>query len=170
MNNIIKYGAIGVGAYLLYRNFFQGVTIDFPSLNPIPAGNAGQTSSIPSISPGITNNNNRPIRDKILAMAIASGRQDGTLTVDEWNWYFNKVTGKVLPAPEDWGFTGDTRLTRIWLDNYLAIANREGLAGIGLGAGEVYRNFGLGQVVPTTNFGVFPAMGNGVERSFKIFR
>lgn len=169
MNNIIKYGAIAVGAYLLYENFIAPKTI----VNTNSVGSNGQTSTVTGSSPNPVNNTSANIttRDAMIKAIAKLGRQDGTLNIDEWNYIYNQVTGKTPPAPEDWGFMGDTRATKIWLDNYLPIAAKGGFSGISgfgmLAGGERYHNFGLGMVAPTGQIGYFPEMGSAIERANK---
>ncbi len=159
MNNIVKYGAIAVGGYLLY-NYLTNGSMNFPNI--LPTGNNGQTSSVSGSSPNPVNNTaaTASLRDRMQAALNAAGLGSQALTIDQYNYFYNQLTGKTVPAPEDWGFSGETRLTKIWLDNYLAIAAREGLTGL---AG----NFALGGVVPTANVGFYPQMGSGIERASK---
>lgn len=155
MSNVIKYGAIAVGGYILY-NYLTGGTLGVNLPNILPTGANGSTSSVTGSSPNPVNNTvaTASIRDRMQDALNKAGYGSQPLTIDQFNYFYSQITGKTVPAPEDWGFSGETRLTKIWLDNYLAIAAREGFSG-------------LGAVEPTPMFGRFPQMGSGVERAIK---
>ncbi|HUW79486.1 MAG TPA: hypothetical protein VMV54_01175 [Acidocella sp.] len=97
MKDALKFALLGVAAYLIGRNF--GLFPDvFASTQPPPAAEEPPPTPAPPPPPPPT-----PSAPAVLilmkAAAVEAGYSD-SLGWDQWNWFYNAITGKEGPAPE----------------------------------------------------------------------
>lgn len=120
MKDILKYGAIAAGAYLLYQQLFGK-----------PAAAATTTPATTTTTPATTTTTTttpapNPTTRQLL---MAATNNAATKNFHEWNWFYNSVRGIQPKAPEEYGMGDGLRL--ISVDEYLAALSTGGLSGLG---------------------------------------
>ena len=122
MSDLLKYGALALGAYFLYSKFgssLAGVIPQTPNATGTPAQN-----TVPTSPSGAT-----PIRSLILGAATKNG-EPGPNSFDVWNYYYQAVRGVSGPP---WEATEASKLDRSYkytVDEYLALTVPKGFGGI----------------------------------------
>ena len=112
MNDLLKYALIGIGGYLIYRNY----------LSPAPAPAAQPaTATQPAATAG-----------KALLQQWAATEPDyqthGTLNAYQWNWGYAHVRGIQAPDPASMGIA-DANM-QLTFDEYWNRASAAGLSGL----------------------------------------
>jgi len=91
MKDAVKFALLAVAAYLIARNF--GIVPDlFAQPQATPA--AEEPPPPPPPAPSAS-----AVLVLMKAAAIEAGYSD-SLGWDQWNWFYNAITGKEAPAPE----------------------------------------------------------------------
>lgn len=116
MKDLLKLALIAGGGFWLYTQFFSGSEQPEASTGDTGARDTGVTS--PPVTPPPTSNPPPPpppatppkqeppppveptLEQKIRKLAAKPGAED-KLTYDQWNYYYQKVTGNYAPAIED---------------------------------------------------------------------
>jgi hypothetical protein len=129
-----------------------------PPTTTTPPPTATTQASCPAgtiFSPGATGSGGSCMPESIpTQLSIAAGGV-GTLNYDQWNYYYQQITGQAPPAPESivnsvWtslGLTPGDRTTPMDVNTYYNLVTQgiaAGLAGMGLG--------GLGQILDFNDF------------------
>ncbi len=126
MNNVLKYGLLAIGGYLLWNKFgdqFAGIIPGTPAATGTPLQNTVPTTVTTA----------SPIRQLILDKVKANG-EASPLSYDQWNWYYAAVRGVPGPSWEDAiGGTHD-RSWKMTVDEYLALVAAKGFSGAGSGS------------------------------------
>ena len=126
MNDLVKYGAIGIGGYYLLKYF--GIDL----LN-LPASVATGTASTPQA------NDPNAVKDATAAatlngmkalMTTNKFNYSGMTSVDTWNYYYKAVRGVDGPGPEDL-FPGVDRNKNYSLNEWWTAMNKAGFSGMG---------------------------------------
>lgn len=154
---LIKYALIGVGAYLIYKQFF-GQTVQASSLPPGQTGTgAGAGTNPPPTQPPTNTQVLVPSPTQVTEsqlilwstneQAAASAPSSITYTIDEWNYYRQKGGQPYFEALVIPGITNENRGTiRFSAPAYWAAGKAAGLAGLRGGFGaqaftDQYRNY-----------------------------
>ena len=102
MKDAVKFVLLGVAAYFIGRNFgifpdvFASSYDVMPEPTPEPTPEPAPTPT-PEPAPSAP-----AVLILMKAAAIEAG-YSGSLGWDQWNWFYNLVTGKEGPAPESVG-------------------------------------------------------------------
>jgi hypothetical protein len=117
MRELLKWGAMAAGAYLIYQQLTGGASA-FPSGTP-----ATEPATTPALPPVI----NATTR-QLLVQATGGG---APRSFHQWNWHYAlpSVRGVQGPAPESVGMGDGVRT--ISVDEYLAAIGGAGLSGWG---------------------------------------
>lgn len=150
MGDLIKWGAIGVGAYWIYTNYFTGA---------VPAATTGTTTAPAATTTAATPNPNAitgaNTLDGIYSRMIAAAAAPAAgLAVDSWDFFLNQILsplGKTAPDPMPIftaavsGFDRSQLLTgaQYWAVLAPALKTQLGLSGLGCFAG-LGRLYGFG--------------------------
>jgi hypothetical protein len=134
MKDIIKWVAIGLGAYWLYETFF--VT---------PATTTPATTTPATTTPATTPDFNSLAA--IYSRMVAAAPSNASLTADGWNVYLASVSSVTPPAPESvFTFTdANPRTATMTAAQYWSLMEpylvTQGMSGLGLyrGMGSFYR-------------------------------
>ena len=141
MKDLIKYGLLATGAYLLARQFGLLPELQLPGV--APAGNGQQNSDGQPAGDGQTTGNGQPAgSDQTGGNGQASGQQPPPTIVelmkarsgqeyrtwDQWNWYYAQITGKPGPAPEAVGVPRVDPMPGITAEEWAALATGGGFA------------------------------------------
>lgn len=108
LRTLLKYGLIAAAGYLAYRQFSTSVPAATDGDTPASPGGSPSTPVTPSPQP----TRSGAWLESFHSATVANEGKE-TLTVDEWNWYFNRATGLTMPAPEDFGFTAHMRFAPV---------------------------------------------------------
>jgi len=107
MRELIKFGLLGLGAYLLAREFgvFGAGQISEATVEPAP----GEVPILPTDtqpSPE-TRQESRASESSTTGLAAQLEAAGGgrPLDYDHWAWYYRQLTGQAAPAPEELGIT-----------------------------------------------------------------
>lgn len=135
--DILRYALIAVAAYLLYKyaqeqGWLGGVTA-LPPGQPQPQPQLPPAQPQPPAQPPPAQPPAEPpvavtTKDRVLQMARASGNI-GTLTFDQWNWFYAQVTSRPGPPIED-AFPGVARDTQMTVDQWWAGISQIGFSGL----------------------------------------
>jgi hypothetical protein len=165
MNDLIKYGAIGIGGYFVLKYVFG---IDLLTSFETPAVSTATASTPQAADPtNAAKAAGTATTLELLKQAMVADKQDPTVlhSVDVWNYYYNKVRGVAGPAPEEL-FPGVDRNKNYTLNEWWTAMSGAGFSGMGMIAHFVnpYWNpagggvgFGRGLTV------------NGMEKYIKTF-
>ena len=105
MRELIKYGLLGLGAYLLAREVgiigggLPEDTIPAPGLGPTREPASEQRTPRPAERASEPNDTDTSRLAAQLEAAAGGRPQD----YDHWAWYYRQLTGQPAPAPEDVG-------------------------------------------------------------------
>lgn len=117
--DIIRYAAIALGAYLLYKWYQQHQAqpqivagAGQSSIQPAQPGQSAQTQ--PAQTPAAPAN----AAAQVKARAEADWGANPSLTADQWNFYAKIVLSREMPAPESFGFVGEGRNQAVQFDTY----------------------------------------------------
>jgi hypothetical protein len=122
MSDLLKYGALALGAYFLWDKLaptIMGVIPQTPNATGTPAQN-----TVPTTPSGST-----PIRIMLQEAANKAG-EPGPNSFDVWNYYYQAVRGVSGPP---WEATEASKLDRGYkytVDEYLALTVPKGFGGI----------------------------------------
>ena len=122
MSDLVKYGAIAIGAWFLWNKFGSSLA------GVIPQTPAATGTSVQNTVPG-TPSNATPIR-LLLQEAATKAGEPGPNSFDVWNWYYQQVRGVSGPP---WEATEASKLDRGYkytVDEYLALTVPKGFGGI----------------------------------------
>lgn len=132
---ILKYFLIAAAAYLLYRwaqeqGWFGQATLPpgtrppgpQPQLPP-PQQQPGQPAQPPAQPPAALSTKER------IAQAARTAGYAGTLTFDQWNYFYAQVAGRPGPAIED-AFPGIARETQMTVDQWWTGISGAGFSGL----------------------------------------
>lgn len=126
MRDLIKYLALGLGGFLIYR---QVASPSDPSPQPQPqqgAPDPGAGAGAGTSPPAPANNTQPPAApptpppsaainlESLIRAAAGKPRASDLLSFDQWNYFYQKVRGVAGPAVED-AFPG---MDRAYLMNY----------------------------------------------------
>lgn len=164
MGDLLKYGLLAVGGYLLYEYFYgtpatttpvSTTTLPNTSVQSLqPGGVASNSGSIvPPTSAPATSLVSTTFQSQLQALATAYAQANGGagLNVDQWNYYMAQLTGVQVTGQQGeqliqaLGLTDATRGTIIPMTTYLTALSAIGLPGVGLGMVRTLQ--GLGQLV-----------------------
>ena len=114
MNDLIKYGLLGVGGYLLYQHFGGAAAIPAVATPVAPSS---------TIAPSVD------LRPLMIAKAAALGFPAGSL-LNTWQWdtIYQQVRGIPGPTAAQIGQADPTKL--ISVDEFLAGAGASGFSGL----------------------------------------
>lgn len=135
--DLIKYGLIAVGAYLVWRYIQDNGGLDHilgfgtpGAVGPgthAPAGTtptttqpAGGGSTTPTTNPPVPT-----LKDRVRAAAAAEGSM---LNLDQWCWYFGNTAGKPCPDP-DVAWPAVDRSQQIDINTFWNLVQSSGLGG-----------------------------------------
>jgi hypothetical protein len=127
VGTIVKWGAIGLGAWWVYKNYFSGVS---PSTAPAPS--VATSTSTPASTPVVAYNTLDAI-GKRLAAAVGSV----PYTADQFNYYLGQVSGVTPPDPAavftqaGWDRTAPMTLAQYWSATSAYLAKNAGMSGLG---------------------------------------
>lgn len=133
-STLIKYAALAVAAYVVYRyvqtlDWFSAPAVaDGPS--PVPASTSSAAPAEPAPAPTLDEQYRRAASDEDYARTAPLSL---AVNVDQWNWYRAIVTGQSQPDPLLMGFTAETRAFPITARQYwdaLKGATGQGVAGL----------------------------------------
>ena len=130
MNDMIKYGLIAVGGYLLYEYFIGSSTTSTTATNT-GATTTGTTSS-PQANP------NSSLQSATLAAVVAAmtaSKVDnpyGFNVVDVYNSYYQGVRGVAGPAPETLGLPNYVTGAKYDITTWWNAMTSKGFSGMGL--------------------------------------
>lgn len=158
MNDFLKWGLVGIGAYLLYQQYVE--TPPLVSGGPQPAGGSGGSGAggtgsgstpPPQTQPPLSTGQTAALVDlarlqqfapATLASTAAAGMYGGMVipsggltTPSVWNWYMTRLTGVKEPNLANFG-VGDSPVTAAQYWNALmawataAAHSANGLAGV----------------------------------------
>ena len=133
MGDLIKYGLLAVGGYLLYNAFVSGSTATAAAPSP-----AAPVSPAPPLAPAATSTapvSSAPTVAALKTWAAGQPGYTGTLTSDQWHYAWVNVLKKT-PVPDAIFFQlfpgGTPPMTA---DAFVAALQSQGLSGLrGLGA------------------------------------
>ena len=165
MNNIMKVGLVGGGAYLLYKvyeSYMEGTSSTTTEIPGVTSGAIENTIGISSATPATQTIQGWPKVEETVLQQLAGTT---TLQPDQWSWYYSQKTGIAIPGDVfDLAFGPVGSATRGMLYTVDDFYSRLRTAGLGMsGLGKWGRGmWGMGVVA-----GEFPS---GWERANKIFR
>ena len=134
--DILKYALIAVAAYLLYKYAVEQGWLGAPELPGLPPTPGGQPQlQPPAVQPPAQPPTQPPAqppaattKDRVGQAARAAGYA-GTLTFDQWNYFYGQVAARPGPAIED-AFPGVPRETQMTLDQWWAGVSGAGFSGL----------------------------------------
>ena len=131
MKDALKFALLGVAAYLIGRNF--GLFPDlFASTQPPPAAEEppptpAPAEAAPSPAPPPAPPSAPAVLILMKAAALEAGYSDA-LGWDQWNWFYNAITGKEGPAPESVGVPRVANMPNISAETWYQAAAAGGFA------------------------------------------
>lgn len=125
MGDLIKYGLLAVGGYLLYQNF-----ISQPAVSAAPAASTG--GGAPPTPPPTTPTGNPATIAALKTWAASQAGYSGTFSSDIWHWAWINVLKKPgIPDADFFAlFPGGT--PPMTADAFVNAAATRGLSGLGL--------------------------------------
>lgn len=131
MNDLVKYGAIGIGGYFLLRYF--GIDLLSGITTPAVSTVTGTADTPQAANPNAATEQATATTLSLLQAAMTANKQDPTklYTVDIWNYYYNQVRGVAGPAPEEL-FPGVDRNKNYSLNEWWTAMSKAGFSGLGL--------------------------------------
>lgn len=127
MNDFLKYGLIGGGAWLLWRQFFAAA--EAPAVASTTAATAATTAATVAAAAATTT---QGLLMQAAQRAMGAG-WNGLLTAHEWNYYYSQVRGVAGPDPGPlWADTN----RRMSLDEYWPVMTQAGFSGLNYAAGR----------------------------------
>lgn len=127
MNNLVKFGLIAVGGWLIWSKFNGPIMAVLPEVGtPDAVGTPGQNTAPTNVS-------NAPTLRAILLNAVKRAGNNADIPLygfDEWNWFY--ANERAVPGPsweEATGGTGD-RSRKYAVDEYIALIVPNGFGGI----------------------------------------
>jgi hypothetical protein len=125
MSDIIKYGALALGAYLLYNKLMGDTTVATAVLPQTPeAVGTPLQNTVPT-----TQSSAPAIRDILLSTATRAGNP-GPNSFDVWNWYYAQVRGVSGPPWEATNASQQDRSYQYTVDEYLALIVPNGFGSV----------------------------------------
>jgi len=125
VKDLVKYGAIGLGAYLLWpkiSGLFGGAG------TPAIVASGGATGSHP------TSDTAQASQLSLRNLLVKAANGATSLTEDQWCYYYAQPSVKGTPCPDPLVmFPGRDRSSPMSVDEFLAGATAAGLAGFGWG-------------------------------------
>lgn len=128
LNDLIRYGAIAAGGYLLYK-YMTGGSLDLTALFGGVVGKGQTASTTPGVST-ITAAAQQATKTMMLQWAAGdstTAKVNGVIvaTMEQWNWIYNHIRGvqPKITNPYPTGYKMD-------IDQWWALAAATGLAGL----------------------------------------
>jgi len=128
MKDAVKFVLLGVAAYFIGRNFgvFPDVFGTVTESPPIQEEPAPTPTPEPTPEPAPEPAPSAPAVVILMKAAALEGGYSNSLGWDQWNWFYNLVTGKEGPAPESVGVPRLTDMPNISADTWYQAATAGG--------------------------------------------
>lgn len=124
MGDLIKYGLLAVGGYLLYQNF-----ISQPAVSAAPAASTG--GGAPPTPPPTTSTGNPTTIAALKTWAATQPGYTGTFSSDIWHWAWINVLKKAPIPDADFFVLWPGGTPPMTADAFVNAAATRGLSGLG---------------------------------------